>query len=111
VQKIVQRALLIKLRSLTSGLIVLVQSLPLVIGGAADVVLTALLGKDVSFTTAADPSLNLAPRSFNSFTQAAEEAGMSRVYGGSHWLSDNRDGLIAGRNLGNYVVQNFMGSP
>jgi membrane-associated phospholipid phosphatase len=80
-------------------------------GGAADVVLTALLGKDVSFTTAADPSLNLAPRSFNSFTQAAEEAGMSRVYGGSHWLSDNRDGLIAGRNLGNYVVQNFMGSP
>jgi len=43
-------------------------------------------------------------------TQAAEEAGMTRVYGGSHWLSDNRDGLIAGRNLGNYVVQNFMRS-
>lgn len=36
---------------------------------------------------------------------------ISRVYGGSHWLSDNRDSLIADRNLGNYVAQNFMGSP
>lgn len=72
--------------------------------------LTTLLGKDVSFTTIADPSLNLASSTFNSFTQAADEAGMSRVYGGSHWLSDNRDGLIVGRNLGNYVVQNFLQS-
>lgn len=77
-------------------------------GGAADAILTAFFGKNVSFTTPADPALNFAPRSFSSFTQAAEEAGISRIYGGVHWSSDNRDGLIAGRNLGRYVVQNFL---
>ena len=39
--------------------------------------------------------------------EAAEEAGMSRVYGGAHSPSDNRDGLKAGRNLGKYVVEKF----
>lgn len=77
-------------------------------GGAADAVLTAFFGNNVSFTVEADASLNFAPRSFKSFTEAANEAGMSRVYGGAHWHSDNRDGLTAGRNLGKYVVQNFL---
>jgi hypothetical protein len=75
--------------------------------GAADAVLTAFFGNNVSFTAVADASVNLQPRSFKSFTEAAEEAGMSRVYGGAHWPSDNRDGLIAGRNLGKYVVGMF----
>ncbi|MBE9185605.1 phosphatase PAP2 family protein [Microcoleus sp. LEGE 07076] len=72
-------------------------------GGAADAVLTAFFGDNVSFTAAADASVNLQPRTFQSFT----EAGMSRVYGGAHWPSDNRDGLKAGRNLGKYVVEKF----
>ncbi|MEG3987705.1 phosphatase PAP2 family protein [Microcoleus sp. S28C3] len=76
-------------------------------GGAANVVLTAFFGDNVSFTTVADASVNLQPRAFKSITEAAEEAGMSRIYGGSHWLSDNRDGLTAGRNLGKYVVEKF----
>ncbi|NJM63441.1 MAG: vanadium-dependent haloperoxidase [Oscillatoriales cyanobacterium RU_3_3] len=75
--------------------------------GAADAVLTAFFGNNVSFTAVADPSVNLPPRNLKSFTEAAEEAGMSRVYGGAHWHSDNRDGLKAGRNLGKYVVDNF----
>jgi membrane-associated phospholipid phosphatase len=78
-------------------------------GGAAEVVLTSFFGNNTNFTTNADPSLNLAPRSFRSFAEAAAAAaGMSRVYGGVHWLSDNRDGLIAGQNLGKYVVKNFL---
>jgi hypothetical protein len=76
--------------------------------GAADVVLTAFFGKEVGFTTVADPALGFTPRQFKSFTQAANEAGMSRVYGGVHWLSDNRDGLVAGQNLGRFVVQNVL---
>ena len=76
-------------------------------GGAADAVLTAFFGDNVSFTAVADASVNLPPRTFKSITEAAEEAGMSRVYGGVHWPSDNRDGLKAGRNLGKYVVEKF----
>jgi len=49
----------------------------------------------------------LPTRSFKSITEAAAEAWISRVYGGAHWLSDNRDGLKAGRNLGKYVVEKF----
>jgi hypothetical protein len=77
-------------------------------GGVADAVLTTLLGGNVPFTVSADPTLSLEARSFNSFREAAEEQGMSRVYGGVHWLSDNRDGLAAGRKLGQYVVENFL---
>ncbi|MCC3404307.1 MAG: vanadium-dependent haloperoxidase [Microcoleus sp. PH2017_10_PVI_O_A] len=76
-------------------------------GGAADAVLTAFFGDNVSFTAVADASVNLQPRAFKSLTEAAEEAGMSRVYGGAHWPSDNRDGLKAGRNLGKYVMEKF----
>jgi|JI6StandDraft_1071083.scaffolds.fasta_scaffold01395_17 membrane-associated phospholipid phosphatase len=47
-------------------------------------------------------------RSFNSFTDAAEEAGMSRIYGGIHWESDNIDGAILGENVGNFVYGNFL---
>ena len=79
-------------------------------GGAADVVLTKLFGDNINFQAIADPATNLSPRSFKSFTKAADEAGMSRVYGGAHWLSDSRDGLMAGRKLGNYVIQNFLRS-
>lgn len=34
------------------------------------------------------------------FTAAAAEAGMSRIYGGIHFASDNVDGLEAGRKVG-----------
>ncbi len=47
-------------------------------------------------------------RSFSSFSQAAEEAGISRIYGGIHVMSSNVAGLTAGHALGDYVFQNFL---
>jgi PAP2 superfamily len=76
--------------------------------GAADAIVTGIFSDKVSFTTSTDPTNKLDDRSFTSITQAADEAGMSRVYGGVHWQSDSRDGLTAGRNLGKYVLQNFL---
>jgi len=46
--------------------------------------------------------------SFNSFSEAADEAGISRIYGGIHFQSGNEDGLTLGRAVGNYVTQNFL---
>ncbi|MES2594712.1 MAG: phosphatase PAP2 family protein [Verrucomicrobiota bacterium] len=48
-------------------------------------------------------------RTFDSFTDAAREAGMSRVYGGIHWADDNIDGAILGEQVGNWVYNNFLG--
>lgn len=76
--------------------------------GAADAVLTYLLGDNVSFTDTTLGFIGASPRSFNSFSEAANEAGMSRIYGGIHYQSANEDGLAMGRSLGNFVVQNFL---
>ncbi len=75
--------------------------------GAADAVLTSLFGPSRSFATSAD-GLPRTQRTFTSFTQAADEAGESRIYGGIHFESANQDGLASGRALGSYVVQNFL---
>jgi hypothetical protein len=50
----------------------------------------------------------VAPRHFSSFEQAAQEAGMSRIYGGIHFMSDNLAGLQLGGEVGNYVLQNVL---
>jgi Ca2+-binding RTX toxin-like protein len=71
-------------------------------------VLADVFGTDnVSFTL---PSQNLAiaPRSYTSFSQAAEESAVSRLYGGIHWSFDNNVGLAQGSAVGRYVVANFL---
>ncbi len=45
-------------------------------------------------------------RSWTSLWQAAEENGMSRVYGGVHWDADNTEGLRIGKELADYVYKN-----
>jgi hypothetical protein len=47
-------------------------------------------------------------RCYTSFSQAADEAGMSRVYGGIHWQFDNSAGLQAGRALAQNVYGKFF---
>lgn len=87
--------------------------------GAASAVLNAVLGSDVSFTTRADAghqapgqspvdSPNIQSRDFAGFDQAAEEAGLSRIYGGIHFSFDNTAGLESGRLVGQYVVSHFL---
>ncbi len=77
--------------------------------GAASVVLTSLYGNDFAFDSQSDGHLaaeqrpldpsQIATRHFASFNQAAEEAGLSRIYGGIHFNFDD----TAGRHLGNQV--------
>jgi membrane-associated phospholipid phosphatase len=47
-------------------------------------------------------------RSWLSLSQAAEEAGQSRIYGGIHWQYDNQEGLRSGRALADYVFAQFL---
>jgi hypothetical protein len=75
---------------------------------AAAAALAAVLGTDeVRFSTTSE-GLPGVTRSFASFSAAAEEAGMSRIYGGIHWSFDNTDGLKCGRDVGGYVAMYFF---
>jgi membrane-associated phospholipid phosphatase len=65
--------------------------------GAAAEVLTALFGPDVTFTDTTHADDGLPDRQFTSFWQAAEEAGISRLYGGIHFPSAITRGLEQGR--------------
>jgi hypothetical protein len=47
-------------------------------------------------------------RSFNKFTDAAKEAGQSRIYAGIHWSFDKAQGLQQGRKIGQYVADHFF---
>ncbi|WP_197452398.1 phosphatase PAP2 family protein [Rosistilla carotiformis] len=86
--------------------------------GAADAVLTSLLGENVRFTSQTDafaspgqrplvPNL-IVTRTFDSFTEAAEEAGLSRIYGGIHFDFDNTAGLDTGRAIGTQAAATML---
>lgn len=46
----------------------------------------------------------LAPRSFQSFEQAAEEAALSRLYAGIHFATDNNVGMEQGHCIGRAII-------
>lgn len=48
---------------------------------------------------------HLVPERANAYMDMANEASMSRVYGGIHYRSDCAVGLVVGKNVGDYAVQ------
>jgi PAP2 superfamily len=74
---------------------------------AAATILSRQIGNNISFsdTTITTPNVT---RTFNNFQQAAAEAGMSRIYGGIHFMAANQEGLVLGKRIGNYVLANFL---
>lgn len=75
--------------------------------GAAAAVLAKLTGSDeFQFVTASD-GLPGVVRRFRCFSDAAKEAGLSRIYGGIHFPSANEQGLESGRKVGLAVVERF----
>ncbi len=74
---------------------------------AAEVLAQSFAADNVRFATTSD-GLPGVTRKFESFTAAAAEAGMSRIYGGIHWQFDNVEGLKVGRTLGEYVYRNTL---
>jgi hypothetical protein len=52
----------------------------------------------------------LEPRTFDSFSQAAEENGQSRIYLGIHWQFDKVQGIKSGDEIADWVFSHFMAS-
>ncbi|MHA6248288.1 vanadium-dependent haloperoxidase [Pontibacter sp. CAU 1760] len=75
-----------------------------VISNSAAVVLTDLFGSEFSFADSTEVKYGLPVRSFGSFQAAAEEAAISRLYGGIHFMPAIVNGAEEGRQVGAYVV-------
>jgi hypothetical protein len=71
--------------------------------GAAATVLTAAFGENFAFTDTTHEDDGLPPRNYKSFWEAAEEAGISRLYGGIHFRTAIDRGLEQGRCIGGFV--------
>jgi hypothetical protein len=76
--------------------------------GAAATVLPLFYGtEDLPFTTGSD-FLPGVYRSFLNCLDAAEEAAVSRLYGGIHFRSANEDGLQAGISIGEWTATHYL---
>jgi membrane-associated phospholipid phosphatase len=76
--------------------------------GAGATVLPLFYGtENLPFTVGSD-FLPGVYRSFSTPFDAAEEAGVSRIYGGIHFHSANVDGLQAGSSIGEWTVTHYL---
>lgn len=74
-----------------------------VVSGAASTVLTDIFGDNFAFDDDTEVPFGIPMRSFPSFNKAADEAALSRLYGGIHYRAAIEEGLKQGRKLGNLV--------
>jgi len=72
--------------------------------GAAATVLTALFGEGFAFDDTTHVDEGMAARRFPSFRAAAEEAALSRLYGGIHYRFSNEAGLAQGACVGAFAA-------
>ncbi|MGE3311191.1 MAG: vanadium-dependent haloperoxidase [Limisphaerales bacterium] len=75
---------------------------------AAAAVLSAFHGDDGFSFALRSQSLSGVERRFARFSEAASEAGISRIYGGIHFQSANREGQTLGRKIGEWVARNHL---
>ena len=74
------------------------------LSGAAGAALENVIGKDHAFTDHTYDDLNMAPRTHSSFSAAADEAGISRLYGGIHYRPSIEAGLAQGRKIAENIL-------
>jgi hypothetical protein len=79
-----------------------------VISGASSVALTGVFGDNFAFTDSTEIEFGLTARNFNSFKEAAKEAGISRMYGGIHYRPAMENGLKQGFAIGEFIQANVI---
>ncbi|MHA4845205.1 vanadium-dependent haloperoxidase [Flavitalea antarctica] len=73
------------------------------ITGAVMQAASRVLGEDLAFTDHSYDFRGFPPRSYSSLFAAAEEAGISRLYGGIHYRPSIITGLSVAKELGNVI--------
>lgn len=75
------------------------------ISSAAATILTHFFGTNFGYTDTVEERFGLKARSFTSFKQAAAEAGVSRLYGGIHFMDAIVNGQKQGELVGAQVIE------
>jgi hypothetical protein len=75
-----------------------------VISTAVAELLSYLIGDAFAFTDNTEILFELPEREFKSFRQAANEAAISRLYGGIHYRDAIENGQVQGKTIGEFVV-------
>lgn len=75
------------------------------ISSAAATILTHFFGDNFAYTDTVEERFGLKSRSFSSFKQAAAEAGISRLYGGIHFMDAIVNGQKQGELVGGRVIE------
>jgi hypothetical protein len=73
------------------------------------VVLTYLLGDNFSYVDTSEIYFGLPAREFKSFFQAADEAAISRLYGGIHFRDACENGVQQGKQVGQFILNSMFG--
>ena len=79
-----------------------------VVSKASAVVLTKRFGTDFSFEDTTEIKYGLPVRSFKSLHEAADEAAISRLYGGIHYRMAIDQGVIQGDNVGEFIASKLL---
>lgn len=66
--------------------------------------LTYLVGENVRFIDNTEVFFGLPERTFESFRQAADEAAISRLYGGIHYRDAIEEGQVQGRRISEFII-------
>jgi len=79
-----------------------------IISMSAATALTGLFGNNFVYTDSTEVEFGMQPRTFNSFVQASQEAAMSRMYGGIHYLPACENGKVVGKKVGEFILAKLV---
>ncbi len=68
-------------------------------------ILTKIFGDNFAYDDNSEVQFGLPIRKFTSFADASKQASMSRFYGGIHYKPSIENGIIQGKNVGEYIIQ------
>lgn len=82
-----------------------------VVSSGAAIILTKLFGDDFAFADSTELEFGLPTRHFESFRHAANEAAISRFYGGIHYMPAIVNGQEEGFEIGQYFADRLRTRP
>ncbi len=75
------------------------------ISATSATILSHYIGDNIPFTDSSEVRFGLPTRHFISFNEAANEAAISRFYGGIHFMDAINEGIKQGKEVGEWAIQ------